>query len=43
MSASPSFFSELRRRNVVRMAGLFPRFQTRLKLPAIGEKHAADG
>ena len=22
---------------------LFPRFQTRLKLPAIGEKHAADG
>jgi hypothetical protein len=41
MSHQPSFFSELKRRNVVRMAGLCLRFQARFKLPAAGEKYAA--
>jgi hypothetical protein len=36
--ASRSFFSELKRRNVIRMAGLYLRFQALLKLPAAGEK-----
>jgi hypothetical protein len=36
-----SFFAELKRRNVIRMAGLYLRFQALLKLPAAGEKDVA--
>ena len=36
-----SLFDELKRRNVVRMAGLYVRFHARFKLPAAGEKYAA--
>ena len=36
-----SLFAELKRRNVIRMAGLHLRFQALLKLPAAGEKDAA--
>jgi len=36
-----NFFAELKRRNVIRMAGLYLRFQALLKLPAAGKKDAA--
>src|SRR4029450_13259204 len=41
MSERESFFDELKRRNVIRMAGLYLRFQALLKLPAAGEKDIA--
>ena len=36
-----SFFSELKRREVVRMAALYPCFQPLWRLPAAAEKDAA--
>ena len=36
-----NLFGELKRRNVIGVAGLYRRFQTLLKLPAAGEKDAA--
>jgi hypothetical protein len=41
MSHQPSFFSELKRRNVLRMAELYVHFQARFKLLAAGEKDPA--
>jgi hypothetical protein len=41
MSDKSPFFNELKRRNVIRMAGLYLRFQALLKLPAAGEKDVA--
>jgi hypothetical protein len=41
MSERESFFDELKRRNVIPMAGLYLRFQALLKLPAAGEKDVA--
>ena len=38
MSDKPSFFSELKGRNVVRMAGLYLRFQAQFKSQATGGK-----
>ena len=36
-----NFFAELKRRNVIRMAGFYLRFQALLKSPATGEEDAA--
>jgi hypothetical protein len=36
-----SFFAEPKRRNVVRMAALYLRFQALLKLPAVAENDVA--
>jgi hypothetical protein len=41
MSDKSSFFNELKRRNVIRMAGLYLRSRALLKLPAAGEKDGA--
>jgi hypothetical protein len=36
-----NFFSELKRRNILRMAGLYLRFQAQFKSPATGGKDGA--